>query len=249
MTKTILGGCMAVAMAVGALGCSGPGVTEPLVFGEATRGELDHAWFQANSSYGCTFLDGCALDRPLLVGVVELIAVTRDRGGAVTFESSDPAVFTVGTPHDAEGAEVSVDVTAVAVGDAHLIMRRTDGRISDQVEVHVRAASTFDVETVEPAVLDGVRLTVPASESVSVAAVLRDAEGGHLLANQAVVWTVESPAVAHLHQFLVSGATIAEDRVYLTGDTEGTTRLTGRAGGMEIALDIVVLPARAEAAP
>jgi hypothetical protein len=249
MTKTISGGCVMAAIVVSAGGCFGPGVTEPLVFGEATRGERDHAWFQANSSYGCTFLDGCALDRPLLVGVAELIAVTRDRGGAVAFESSDPAVFTVGAPLDAEGSGVSVEVTAVGVGDAHLIMRRADGRVADQVELHVRTASAFEVETVAPVVLDGTRLTVPAGESGSVAAVLRDADGGHLLANQEVVWTVESTGVAHLYQFLESGPTIAEDRVYVTGDAEGTTRLTGRAGGMEIALELVVLPARAEEAP
>src|SRR5689334_11814722 len=89
-----------IALSTAAAGCFGWNEDKPL-FGESTHGELENAWFQANSSFGCTFLDGCRLDRPLMLGVEERIAVRiddpeqNDPHGTLTFDTSDASVVSL----------------------------------------------------------------------------------------------------------------------------------------------------------
>ncbi|MCS6797198.1 MAG: hypothetical protein NZ898_01490 [Myxococcota bacterium] len=267
VAQFVFGIITSVLAAMAAAGCGPLGGGGPLL-GEWTEGERERAWFSATASAGCMF--GCALDRPLAVGVHESIAVDFGAPEEVDFASSDPTVLRVleahplGPDDDRDLSSWRVTVQALRVGSARLIVQRA-GRTFDTVVLRVAEPASLRIADEAGKIVDEhVPFEVATDLGRSLQAVVRDASGRHLLAADVVDWSLsdDRTALFRLPPFvdliagliaIGTGGTPGErpgfsewrgsDAAHLEGRAEGTTFVTARVGSLRARALVRVLPA------
>ena len=131
---------------------------------------------------------------------------------AVTWKSSNEKIATV------SGAGV---VSGIAEGKAEIIAECEGRRMTAPVTVAAAPVATVSLEAPAP---------VMAGEKVTLAAVLKDAQG-HVLTGRALKWSSSSPAVATVTQ---AGQ--------LTGITAGTAKISAESEGKSASVSVTVTP-------
>ncbi len=205
--------------------------------GQSTTGELGHVDF----SYGATCFFGCSMDRPVLVGGSERVDVTGpgDAEG-VTAASTNPTIaeFNVkrscgceqqsgnsasGTTVDAQGqcpsgftksCDNAVDMRALAEGDSKLELFDAEGSLIDRVTVHVRKAASAQFQQSSNGLQDAKpidRLVVKSGSTVTLSAVLYDANGQQLIARDAVDWGSQDASVAGFPTYKILSPDAVDD--------------------------------------
>jgi hypothetical protein len=204
-------------------------------------------------SRGCapTTPDACALDRPLMTDVTEMVrftvaGVARDDNAVVT--SSDPAVLALDGPD--VGGTLSGDtyealflVHAIAPGRATLTITR-DGvtlgtavvRVDDAADLAVVVEDDGTPATARPAD----RLVVRTGARLSLDGRPVNLAGERLYANNVVTWTVPDTSRVNLTWASQSGTRIDDDHVYVEGRGRGVETLSVRAGRVARTVDVEV---------
>lgn len=224
---------------------------------DAREGALGNATFEYRSSRGCAdlFEDGCPVSSgALLVGVNESLQVkvssSDDPNRDLSLVSLAPEVVAVSsTTRPSEGSSsrtYSFRLRAAARGSAKLELRRVDGSVVDHVTVRTDEAAALDIvnEDAQQGTLspDASRYTVRMGAQGSITGFARDARGARIHGNDAVVWEVESRAVAELSFGFTTGARVADDHVFVLPRAPGVTRATVRAGSVARTVEITVVP-------
>ena len=134
-----------------------------------TLGDLEKTSFSYKSGNDCFFL-GCELDRPMMSGTKEVIALDGEDDSPLRFESSQPDIVSIlgvetkklccdsGSSRcfvTVEGAcsgyfinSYSVTVQAENVGESSLRVIASDGNLYDSISLHVEQAVEFSISKV-----------------------------------------------------------------------------------------------------
>lgn len=241
--------------------------------GQSTTGELGRVDF----SYGATCFFGCSMDRPVLVGGSERIDVTGpgDAKG-VTAASTDPAIVEFnlkrscscdrssgnsgeGMSTDAQGncpagfektCDNSVDMQALAQGDAKLQLFDAQGQLLDRVVVHVRKAASAQFQQSDNGLSNSQpidQLVVKSGNTVTLSAKLLDADGQALIARDAVTWGSQDKSVAGFPVYTLTSQDSVDDSaqgqsdwITVKGVQPGSTHIKVQVPGLTQAVPVTV---------
>lgn len=220
---------------------------EPL--GETTEGELGRLEF----SYGHCPL-GCPIDAAWLVGTTELVTIRDSEAPReeVIASSSDPSVLTV--EQMPEPRDRLLTVTAVAPGQADIVLHTPLGARVDYTTIRVNAAARIAVRVRTEAGnwTSPDQLALGAGERALVGATAIAEDGSTLRSTLGIEMATTDPTVAKL-SFSVDGdaeqlAELAEENVIgeLRAESAGRARILARMveqpDGPQGELPVVVEP-------
>jgi hypothetical protein len=200
--------------------------------GSSTEGELGVGRFSVS---GIKCLLSCEM-RPLMTGTRERVVFDApDLPPGVSAEVSPAGVVSIGEVGD-EAYGAVVELTAIAAGDARLVVRSPSGKVIDKIGVSVRDAAEigFDAgpDHEGPVVLarDGGGATVLVMVRDAAGAVLHSAAGVRVALPDFETVSFGPAIVRELEIDLAPLATVAA----------GQTTLTATAGDLTAAIDVIV---------
>lgn len=267
MSRSLLSGfAVAALVAAGTSACS-------MQLGQSTTGDLGRVDF----SYGATCFFGCSMDRPVLVGGSERVDVTgQGNAEGVTAASTDPAIAefnlkrncsceqqsgnsATGTTVDAQGkcatgftktCDNAVDMRALAAGDTKLELFDAQGSLIDRVTVHVRKASSAEFQQSSNGLANAKtidQLVVKSGSTVTLSAVLYDADGQQLIARDGVDWGSQDASIAGFPTYKIltpdtvdDSAQDQSDFISVKGVQPGKTTIQLKVPGLAQAVPVTV---------
>jgi hypothetical protein len=203
------------------------------------------ATFTFSLSRGCAAVlntSACGPDRPLMVGVREMIRFSipgNAFGPTPSVTASDPEVLGVNavtrTSDTGESFQGTVEVRGLRVGASELVIQGGDGR-SWRYAIRVDEAAGMILEGDEGNprfdAVEG-RLQLRVGEQVSLTGYPVNLNVERLYANDGVTWTAPDTRTVNLSWQFMSGARVVDDHVYIQGRAAGTVTLQVRAGVVE----------------
>ena len=210
-----------------------------------TPGDFDPPTFSFSQSRGCAgaaSTSACGFDRPLMVGVREVIRFSIPGNAfspAPEVTASDPEVLNVTSVERSsergEGFVGTIAVRALRVGASEIRVRDASGTTwGYPIRVDEPAGMILAGDEGNPRfdAQEG-RLQLRVGEQVSLTGHPVNLNVERLYANDGVTWTAPDTRTVNLSWQFMSGERVVDDHVYIQGRAPGRVTLQVRAGVVE----------------
>jgi len=210
-----------------------------------TPGDFEPPSFTFTRSRGCAGAfntSACGFDRPLMVGVREVIRFSipgNAFSAAPEVTASDPEALAITaverTSERGEGFQGTISVQALRVGASVIQVRDASGTTwGFPIRVDEAAGMILEGDEGNPR-FDAVegRLQLRVGEQVSLTGYPVNLNVERLYANDGVTWTAPDTRTVNLSWQFMSGARVVDDHVYIQGRAPGQVTLQVRAGVVE----------------